>query len=122
MYGQYVNADGSYGICRPFASKEDFGRMREKWITSHIRTYRAGLFHHIKNQDPEYNCLKDKNGDWLSSAVDAAIMFPLCEMAGFEKVKYNHEILYVYNNTNPHNMSNSKRVEQLVESVNKFSE
>jgi hypothetical protein len=32
---------------------------------------------------------------------DVAIMFPIMEMAGYDKVKFNDTILYVYNRSNP---------------------
>ncbi|ASU33542.1 hypothetical protein MuYL_1644 [Mucilaginibacter xinganensis] len=100
MYGQYEACDGTKGISAPFASPKDFGTLRTIWRTSHIKTFRAGLFHCIAEQDPELACFKDKNGDWLNSAADAAIMFPLIEMAGFNRVLFNQKVLYSYNAAN----------------------
>jgi len=101
MYGQFRCSTGDYGLCRPFASATEFGRARETWVTSHVKTYRAGLFHRIAEQDPEYACLKDASGAWLDAAVDAALMFPLLELAGFERTRYSPRVLYVYNADNP---------------------
>jgi len=100
MYGQYEESDGAKGVSAPFASPKDLGTLRTIWRTSHIKTFRAGLFHCIADQDPELNCFKDKNGEWLSSAADAAIMFPLIEMAGFNHILFNEKILYLYNAAN----------------------
>jgi glycosyltransferase involved in cell wall biosynthesis len=104
MYGQFQFADGGYGLSQPFASPSDFLQLRSRWQTSHIRTFRAGLFHAIADQDPAYECLKDEQGEWLTSAVDAALMFPLLELAGFDRVRYNDRILYIYNDQSPLNV------------------
>jgi glycosyltransferase involved in cell wall biosynthesis len=101
MYGQYLDAQGHLGISAPYASPKDFATLRQGWRASHIRTFRAGLFQSIAVQDPGYLCLKDQEGEWLQSAVDAAMMFPLLEMAGFYRVVFNETILYRYNHQNP---------------------
>ncbi|WP_162915576.1 glycosyltransferase [Paraflavitalea soli] len=101
MYGQYIDADGYLGVSAPYASPKDLASLRQGWRVSHIRTFRAGLFLAIADQDPAYHCLKDREGEWLQSAADAAIMFPLMEMAGFYRIVFNETILYRYNNRNP---------------------
>jgi len=101
MYGQFQWSTGEYGLCRPIASADDFGRLRESWVLSHVKTYRAGLFFRIADTDPGYTCLKDGQGRWLDASVDAALMFPLAELAGFERTRYNDRVLYVYNADNP---------------------
>lgn len=101
MYGQFELPNGEYGFSQPFASPADFRSLREHWRSSHIKTFRAGVYHKISAQDPEYTCMKDESGAWLREAVDAALMFPLLEMAGFDRVRYNDKILYVYNCDNP---------------------
>lgn len=101
LYSRYHDNEGAGGISAPFASPKDFATVRSRWRCSHIKTFRAGLFHSIAEQDPEYQCLKDGEGNWLTSAVDAAIMFPLLEMAGFYRVYFHNEVLYIYNFNNP---------------------
>jgi hypothetical protein len=101
MYGQYKDNEGVPGISAPFASLKDFGTLRRHWRCSHIKTFRAGLFHRIAEQDPSFNCFKDSQGKWLQAATDAAIMFPLVEMAGFYRVLFNEKILYIYNRESP---------------------
>jgi hypothetical protein len=46
---------------------------------------------------------------------DVAIMFPMLEMAGFEKTKFNDTILYTYNRSNP--ISDDKVNQQLQWSI-----
>lgn len=103
MYSQFQYADGTRGFCEPFASPKDLLVQRAHWRTSHLKTFKAGLFQHIQCIDSEYQCLKNESGEWLQSAVDAAIMFPLIELAGFAKVRYFDQVLYVYNDNNEYN-------------------
>ena len=101
MYGQFQCASGVHGSSQPFASPREIQQQREYFRTSHIRTFRAGLFHAISAQDPDYRCLKDDEGEWLQYSADRALMFPLIEMAGFDRVRFNPDILYIYNDGDP---------------------
>lgn len=67
-----------------------------RWISSHLRTFYAGLFKRIEKKDLLYN------GEFFAKAGDMAIMFPMLEMAG-NRIKRMDEILYVYNLENPLN-------------------
>lgn len=113
LYGQFQFADGTYGFSQPFASLRDFASLRLYYRTSHLRTFRAGLFHRIADQDPEYDCLRDEQGEWLQSSVDAALMAPIVEMAGYDRVRYNHRTLYIYNADNPLSVHHRDRAGQL---------
>lgn len=67
------------------------------WSTSHIRTFYAGLFKQIKLQD------LFKDGKFVSTAYDVAMMFPMLEMAG-KRISYLKKgIFYIYNHDNPLN-------------------
>lgn len=101
LYGQFQYSTGEYGFSQPFATPDDFHLLRQRWQTTHIKTFRAGLYQRIADQDPDFSCMKDNNGEWLKAAVDSALMFPLLEMAGFDKVRFNEKILYIYNDDNP---------------------
>lgn len=101
MYGQATWTDGHKGIAR-HVTKEVFDNMRSNpFFVSHIRTFKAGLYQKISVQDPNLTCLKDNNGDFYKMTYDVAIMFPIMEMAGYDKVKYNDKSLYIYNRHNP---------------------
>jgi glycosyltransferase involved in cell wall biosynthesis len=103
MYGQAVWSDGKKGIARPIPEKDGLKMMRTRYdsfFVSHIRTFRAGLYHKIKEQDSEYSCLKDSNGEFYKSSCDLAISIPMCEIAGIEKIYYNEIPLYWYNREN----------------------
>lgn len=103
LYGQFQFANGDAGFSQPFASPRDLCSARSYFRTSHLRTFRAGLFHRIADSDPFYTCLNDGAGQWLESAVDAALMCPLIEMAGFDRVRFNPRVLYIYNDCAPSN-------------------
>ena len=103
MYGQAKYLSGRDGNAKPYTSKEEFENKRNifQFYISHIRTFRAFLFHEIKNQDPELKCFKNKNDEWYSMTCDVAMMYPLMEICGYEKMKYNDKVLYIYNDSNP---------------------
>ncbi len=101
MYGQASWTDGRVGLAHE-VTKEVFDNMRSNpFFVSHIRTFRAGLYQKIAEQDLNFSCMKDKDGEFYKMTYDVAIMFPIMEMAGYEKVKYNDKVLYIYNRNNP---------------------
>jgi glycosyltransferase involved in cell wall biosynthesis len=100
-YGQAQWTSGIKGFARPYTFDEFHNLRSSPFVVSHLRTFRAGLYQGIANQDPEFRCLKDENGDFYKMTYDVAIMLPLMEMAGFQKVKYNDNVWYIYNRDNP---------------------
>jgi len=97
-YGSYENyPSGRSGECsRPIPTMvRDNNAYREHtYITSHLRTFYAGLFKQIKLGDLLHN------GKFLQAACDTAFMFPMLEMAR-DRVLYLKEVFYVYNQANP---------------------
>lgn len=65
---------------------------------SHLRTMKHRLWKSIDDAD-----LRDSAGSYASIAGDVAMMFPALEMAGFDRVRFVREILYVYNQETPFN-------------------
>lgn len=101
MYGQSSWTDGRRGFASAY-SEDEFKNLRTgPFKVSHIRSFRAGLYHKISEQDPGFSSLRDKNGEFYKMTYDVAIMFPIMEMAGCSKVKFNDTILYTYNRGNP---------------------
>ena len=87
-YGQFMYADGAPGFAAPYAGTE----VREQaWKATHLKTFRAGLFQRIDVDDLQLD------GEWVSLAVDMAIMFPMLEMAGPGRARFISDVLYVYN-------------------------
>lgn len=62
------------------------------WQTSHLKTFRAGLFNLIKDVD-----LKYKDAEYFKTCCDVCKMFPMLEMAGPKHILFIDKILYVYN-------------------------
>ena len=95
-YGQYIWPNGQVGHCTPY-TKESFLKLRTGgYWASHIRTFKYNLYKELMNQDPDLSCYKDNNGEFYKITYDVAIMTPLMEIAGFEKVKFNSEPVYYY--------------------------
>lgn len=98
-YGQYVEyPSGNLGICAPFPENvvKKSSYRKETWVSSHLRTFYAGLFKNIKQEDLMWE------GTFFPMTWDLAIMFPMLEMAGHH-VRFIDRILYVYNLDNPIN-------------------
>jgi glycosyltransferase involved in cell wall biosynthesis len=97
-WGSYMDYPGNNRGCSkkiPPGVVERKGYRRHPWCTSHLRTFRAKLFKHIKEAD-----FKDPDGKWLDMAWDLAFYIPFVEMAG-QHGRYIHDTLYIYNNENP---------------------
>lgn len=96
-YGQFIHFPSEkIGLCKPF-NPDDLKDQKARslpWVTSHLKTFYAGLFQKIKKEDLQYN------GEFIPSATDLAIMLPMIDMAG-TNIKFIDKILYCYNNRNP---------------------
>ena len=124
-YGQYIYPNGSIGHCYPY-SKEEFEKLRQlDWRASHLRTFRYKVYKEIANQDPNWNCLKDSNGDFYKSTYDIAMFHPMLEIVGFENVHFNPIPLYYYriHQFNDHNVNAplQKSIEYEIRNKNKFN-
>lgn len=117
MYGQANWTNGQRGFASAY-TPEEFNNVRKApFRVSHLRTFRAGLYKAMENQDPEFSGLKDDDGKFYKSSYDTAIMFPIMEMAGYDKTRFNDTILYIYNRDNP--ISDDKVDQQLQWSVHR---
>ena len=97
-YGQFIYSSTHYiGYCLPIPQdlwpKNPIRTL--SWVTSHPRTFYAGLFQKIALED----LLCD--GKFFPVCADLATMFPMLEMAGPDHVQYIDSILYVYNDNDP---------------------
>jgi glycosyltransferase involved in cell wall biosynthesis len=95
-YGQYIWPNGQVGHCKPY-TKEEFLQLRNGgYWASHMRTFKYKLYKELINQDSELSCYKDKDGNFYTITYDVAIMTPLMEIAGFDKIKFNPDPVYYY--------------------------
>ena len=83
-----------------------------RFVSSHLRTFYAGLFHLIKKED-----LLDNYGKFFMTAGDVAIMFPMLEMASQGHFRFIDKPFYEYNRTNPINDFRHKRLVTLAHRV-----
>lgn len=99
---------------------EDRSFRKADWHGSHLRTFKYGLFKNINRND-----LKDKDGNYYTTAGDLALMFPMLEMAG-ERICWIKKTLYVYNDSNPLNdhkivLEKQREYDQLFRSMKKYN-
>ena len=73
-----------------------------------LATFRKKLFCKIQKKD-----LIDLDGRFFQCTFDRAMMYPMVEMAGKERVRLIKEILYVYNRLNPISVDRVQRHDQL---------
>lgn len=99
-YGSYINSDNkAIGICNgPLPCSIKDYRKSGRWVSSHLRTFRYKIWKRIDHKD-----LVDDKGNYYRTSWDLAILLPLIEMAGEDRIKYIKNILYVYNLENPIN-------------------
>jgi glycosyltransferase involved in cell wall biosynthesis len=95
-YGQYIWPNGQIGHCKPYTENEFLNLRNGEYWASHMRTFKYKLYKEILNQDPTLSCFKDINNEFYKITYDVAIMTPLLEMAGFDRVKFNSQPIYYY--------------------------
>lgn len=97
-WGQFIYADGRPGWAYDYEA--DIRALRayrnHLWRATHLKTFRAGLFQKILQQDLKRKVLRDwpypgaetKDDEhftyeWIERCTDLAVMFPMLEMAGY---------------------------------------
>ena len=97
-WGQFTRVpQGTEGFCSPIPEEVvSANAFRDyPFVSSHLRTFYAGLYHRIRLVD-----VKDGDGQFFTIAGDVAQMFPMQEMAG-PHGRFVAEVLYKYNRENP---------------------
>ena len=101
-FGSYVeypnNVRGKFAKNIPDNIINDSLYRQSEWMSSHLRTFRYGLWEKIDKKD----FLFSRSAKYYKAAWDLAFVFPMLEMAG-SRAKYVSDILYVYNRSNPLN-------------------
>ncbi len=94
-FGGYVHFNGRVDIGTVYGwhKPTPFNNARNlSWSSSHLRTFKAGLFRKI---DP--NDIVKENKSFYNAAGDVVLFNPMLEMAGEDRVKYVNDMNYVYN-------------------------
>jgi len=107
--GSYMQND-NYSVVSPVVSEGYWKQNIRKipWSFSHLRTFRKELFCKIKKED-----LLDLDGGFYKCTFDRAMMYPMVEMSGKDKVRLIGEVLYIYNRLNPISVDRVHRQDQL---------
>ena len=99
-YGNHIHwPTGQVSLnCQPFPEGvlKDRSFRQYKFISSHLRTFKAKLWNAIRDED-----LRDVDGQHYSVGWDVAFMFPMLEMAGPNRILNIPNVLYCYNRFNP---------------------
>ena len=95
-YGQFVYFSGhNKPKALGFAGIPNNGPENQRtsfpYITTHLRTFKAGLFRKIKKEDLLFD------GKFYPVVGDVDFMCPMLEMAGNDRIKFTNDINYVYN-------------------------
>lgn len=91
-YGSYRCADGRPGHAARYQTEN---YRAAPWLASHLKTFRAALYHRLVLTD-----FAGPDGDWISGAHDCAAMIPMLEMAGADHSGFVSTVLCVYNTLN----------------------
>ena len=113
MYGSSKWTDNRPCCAREYTEEEFKNLRKAPFKISHIRTFRAGLYANVAEQDFDFNCMKDKNGEWYKMTYDVAMFLPMLEMAGKEHVFYNKTPLYEILNKKPLNRISIYKLEKI---------
>lgn len=107
--GSYMQND-NYSVVSPSVTDDYWQQNIRKipWSFSHLRTFRKELFCKISKED-----LVDEDGDFYKCTFDRAMMYPMVEMCGKDKVRLISEVLYIYNRLNPISVDRVHRYDQL---------
>lgn len=94
----------------PYSKKDwEIGVRKVGWRASHLRTFKYKIWKYVNHKD-----LIGPDGLYARVAWDLAIMFPMLEMAGQDRVKYVFERIYTYNQESPYNDHKMRLKEQKV--------
>jgi glycosyltransferase involved in cell wall biosynthesis len=86
-YGTFMLTDGT--VC--FKGPVGPDPRNEPWRASHLKTFRAGAFKRIKDED-----LRDADGRYYSLSIDRCVMLPILEMFPTQSACVS-AVTYVYN-------------------------
>jgi glycosyltransferase involved in cell wall biosynthesis len=94
-YGSYVNLSTNQTgkFTGAYAPDECF--RTSTWRASHLKTFKAKLWNALPKEE-----LLDAHGNYFRCCADRAMMIPMMELAGHDRIKHIPTILYCYDDTN----------------------
>lgn len=95
-HGSYVNLSSNKTgkFCLPYQAGEE--KRTTEWRGSHLKTFKYKLFKRLPDEE-----LRDECGQYFKCCADRAMMIPMMEMAGHDRIQHIPMILYCYNDLNP---------------------
>jgi hypothetical protein len=95
-YGSYVNLSTNERgkFSGPYEDGENF--RTAPWRASHLKTFKFKLFDALPKVE-----LQDEDGEFYKCCADRAMMIPMMEMAGHDRIRYVPTVTYCYNDMNP---------------------
>lgn len=120
-YGSYRTINGLVTVGERYTADEFKQLRKATWKASHLKTFRFSLFADYYNRDKNLEHLKDSKGSFLKMPYDMAIMFPLLEIAGFDRSSYIPMPIYLYriHENNDHNTNTREQASGAQEVRNK---
>tara|TARA_R110002126_G_scaffold272603_1_gene416770 strand:- start:9474 stop:10226 length:753 start_codon:yes stop_codon:yes gene_type:complete len=113
-YGSYVEypsmMKGKFAKRIPSQIIENSSYRSSEWMSSHLRTFRYGLWKKINKSD----LIDTRTNEFIKAAWDLAFIFPMLEMCG-TKALFVDEVFYTYNRQNPLNEDKVDHSKQLGE-------
>jgi hypothetical protein len=101
-FGSFADTSGQRGFAEPYRPDEDYRSTH--WRATHLKTFRAGLFQRLREDDLQMPCPACwskglrycEEMRWIDRADDPAFMYPILEQAGRDRVRFIPDVLYVY--------------------------
>jgi glycosyltransferase involved in cell wall biosynthesis len=103
-YGSYVNLSSNKcgKFCKPYLAGESF--RTSDWRGSHLKTFKYKLWKQLPDSE-----LRDEDGEYFKCCADRAMMVPMMELAGYERISHIPMIIYCYNDLNPDSVWNTMK-------------
>jgi len=91
-------------------TEEDWvkGVRKVEWRASHLKTFKYRVWVLV-----DHSYLKDKTGEYIKVTGDLALMYPILELSGKNRVQYIPEQIYTYNQETPFNDHKLRLREQM---------
>lgn len=97
-YGSYVNLStnerGKFGG----AYQPGENVRTSSWRCSHLKTFKKKLWDELML---DVSVFRGESGEYFKCCADRAMMIPMMEMAGHDRMAHIETILYCYNDINP---------------------
>jgi len=95
-YGSYKKLSKGRRTRISQAYKSGLKVRRVGWHASHFKTFKYKLFELLPKEEMQFK------GMWLPAASDVALMLPLIELAGLNRCKHIHKLIYLWRDKTPH--------------------